>query len=100
MGEESKVLIRLFGVLDVTGEVVMMWIILAIVAIISLIVKRNLKERPGVFQNMIETGVEYLDNFFGELLGKERHANISPFWVPFLSSLFLPTIPVSFRELE
>ena len=70
MGEGSRVLFSLFGVIDVTGEVVTMWIILAVIAIISLIIKLNLKEKPGRFQNMIETGVEWLDNFFSDLLGK------------------------------
>lgn len=85
MGEESKVLFSLFGILDVTGEVVMMWIILAVLALISLIVKLNLKERPGVFQNIIETGIEYLDNFFGDILGKEKsRKNFT-----FLASLFI-----------
>ena len=58
MGEKSKVLFSIFGILDVTGEVVTMWIILAVLAILSLIVKKNLKERPGKIQNIIETGVE------------------------------------------
>ncbi len=85
MGEKSKVLFRIFGVLDITGEVITMWILLALIAIVSLIVKRNLKERPGKFQNMIETGVEYLDNFFEELLGKEKaRRNFT-----FLGSLFI-----------
>ena len=57
MGEKSEVIINLFGILDVTGEVVTMWIILSIVTLLSLIVKKNLKERPGKFQNIIETGV-------------------------------------------
>ena len=30
MGEASEVVIRLGGVLDVTGEVIVMWIILAV----------------------------------------------------------------------
>ena len=50
MGEKSEVLFSLFGILDVTGEVVTMWIILALITIVSLIVKLNLKERPGIFQ--------------------------------------------------
>lgn len=83
--DASKVIFRLFGVLDVTGEVVMMWVILAVLAIISLIVKLNLKERPGKFQNMIETGVEYLDNFFGGLLGHEKSRR----YFSFLASLFV-----------
>lgn len=85
MGEKSEVIIKLFGVLDVTGEVITMWIILGIIALISLIVKLNLKERPGRFQNMIETGVEYLDNFFAGLLGKKKARK----YFTFLGSLFI-----------
>lgn len=85
MGEESKVIFSLFGILDVTGEVVTMWIILAVLTIVSLLVKRSLKEKPGKFQNVIETGVEYLDNFFTDLLGKEKaRENFT-----FLASLFV-----------
>ena len=72
MGEPSEVLVPLGGILDITGEVVTMWIILAVVALLSLIVTRNLKERPGVLQNMVETGVEYLDNFFSGIIGKHH----------------------------
>ena len=32
MGEKSEVLISLFGILDVTGEVVTMWIMLLVIA--------------------------------------------------------------------
>jgi F-type H+-transporting ATPase subunit a len=63
----------------------MMWIMLGIVAIISLIVKSTLKERPGKFQNIIEWCVEYLDNFFTDLLGKKKaRQNFT-----FLGSLFI-----------
>lgn len=85
MGEKSKVLISLFGVLDVTGEVVAMWILLAVLTVLCLIVKKNLKERPGKFQNMVETGVEYLDHFFGDVLGKEKCRK----YFCFLASLFV-----------
>ena len=85
MGELSEVVIPLFGFLDVTGEVIAMWIILAIVATLSLIVKFSLKERPGKFQNMIEWVVEYLENFFSDLLGKEKARK----YLPFLASLFI-----------
>lgn len=84
MGEPSKVIIPIGGVLDITGEVVTMWIILAFVAILSLIVTRNLRERPGVLQNMVETGVEYLDNFFTGIIGR-HHARKYFF---FLGSMF------------
>ena len=85
MGEKSEVIISLFGILDVTGEVVTMWIMLLIIALLSLIVKKNLKERPGKFQNIIETGVEYLDNFFSDILGKSKARK----YFTFLASLFV-----------
>ena len=85
MGESSRVLISIFGVLDVTGEVVGMWIILALVAVICLVVRLRLRERPGKFQNMIETGVEYLEGFFGDAIGREKSRK----YFPFLVSLFI-----------
>lgn len=85
MGEKSEIVIPLFGILDVTGEVITMWIILAVVALISFLVTRNLKERPGTFQNIVETGVEYLDNFFTGILGK-HHARK---YFYFLASMFV-----------
>lgn len=85
MGEASKVIIPLFGILDVTGEVITMWIILAVITLICLFVRAHLKERPGKFQNIIETGVEYLDNFFSGVLGKEKSRK----YFAFLASLFV-----------
>lgn len=85
MGEKSEVIIPLFGILDVTGEVVVMWIMLLVLAVLSLVVKKKLKERPGKFQNIIETGVEYLDNFFGDILGKKKSRK----YFTFLASLFV-----------
>ena len=95
MGEGSRVLFRLFGILDVTGEVVTMWIILGILTVLSLIVKANLKERPGVLQNMIETGVEYLDNFFEGLLGKQKSRQ----YFTYLASLFIFIIFANYSGL-
>lgn len=85
MGEKSEVIISLFGILDVTGEVVTMWIMLLLLTIISLIVKLKLKERPGKLQNIVETGVEYLDNFFSDILGKKKSRK----YFTFLASLFV-----------
>ena len=85
MGEKSEVIIELFGILDVTGEVVTMWIMLLAITLLSLIVKKSLKERPGKLQNVIETGVEYLDNFFADILGKKKSRK----YFTFLASLFI-----------
>lgn len=95
MGEESKVIIHLGGILDVTGEVVAMWAVLLIVLLLSLIATRNLKERPGVFQNMVETGVEYLDNFFSGIIGKKHTRK----YFYYLGSLFIFIIFANYMGL-
>lgn len=95
MGEGSKVILPLFGILDVTGEVVTMWIILAVLTVISLIIRHNLKERPGVFQNMIETGVEYLDHFLEGILGRRKSRQ----YFSFLASLFIFIIFANYSGL-
>ena len=95
MNEASEVIIPLGGVLDVTGEVVVMWIILALAAVISLLVTRHLQERPGRFQNVIETGVEYLDNFFSGIIGKKKARK----YFYFLGSLFIFIIFANYSGL-
>ena len=63
--------------------------------VISLIVRHNLKERPGIFQNVIETGVEYLDNFFRDLLGPEKSRR----YFSFLAALFIFIIFANYSGL-
>lgn len=95
MGSISEVVIPIFGILDVTGEVIMMWIIVAVFAIISIIIGKNLKERPGKFQNVIEAGIEYLDNSFSANLGKDRGRR----YFFFLGSLFIFIIFANYSGL-
>ncbi|MBR3460982.1 MAG: F0F1 ATP synthase subunit A [Clostridia bacterium] len=95
MGEASEPIIKIFGILDITAEVITMLAIIAVVAVISLIVTHNLKERPGRFQNMVETGIEYLDNFFTDLLGKKNARK----YFFFLGSLFVFIIFANYSGL-
>lgn len=95
MGESSKVIVPIFGILDITGEVVAMWIIIAVITLICLVVRANLSERPGKFQNMVEAGVEYLDNFFSGTLGKEKSRK----YFCFLASLFVFIIFANYSGL-
>lgn len=85
MGEASEVVIPIFGILDVTGEVITMWALLAVLAVFSLLVTRNLKERPGKLQNMVELGIERLESFFSGILGRESGRK----YYFFLSSMFI-----------
>lgn len=84
MGHESEILFKVFG-LGVTAEVVTTWVIIAVVALLSLIATHKMKERPGAFQNVMETGVEYLEGFFTGILGKEKGRK----YLPFLGTLFV-----------
>ena len=95
MGEASEPVIKIFGILDITGEVIVMFIILAVLALLSFIVTRNLKERPGRLQNLLECGVEYLDNFLTGILGK-KHARKYMFY---LGSLFAFIILANYSGL-
>ena len=95
MGEPSEVVIPIFGVLDITGEVITMWLIIALLAALSIWLGKHLKERPGIFQNIIETGIEYLDNTFTGNLGKKRARKY--FW--FLGSLFIFIIFANYSGL-
>lgn len=95
MGEPSEVVIPLFGILDITGEVIMMWLIIAALAALSIYVGKHLQERPGKFQNVIETGIEYLDNSFTGNLGKKRARK----YFCFLGSLFIFIIFANYSGL-
>ena len=95
MGEPSEPIIKIFGVLDITGEVIAMWAIIAVVALVSFIATRRLKERPGRLQNALEAGVEYLDNFFTDLLGKKNARK----YMFFLGSMFVFIIIANYSGL-
>ncbi len=95
MGEKSEVILPIGGILDVTGEVVAMWAILALLTVLSLLATRNMKERPSGFQNVVETGIEYLDNFFSGIIGK--HHTRKYFY--FLGSLFIFIIVANYSGL-
>ncbi len=89
MGEASEPVIRIFGILDVTGEVIAMWVFLAIAIVLSLLVTHNLKERPGKLQNLVEIAVEYLDDFFSGILGKENGRRYLFFLAPLFCFIIL-----------
>ena len=95
MGEASEPIVKLFGWFDISAEVITMFVMIAVVAVVSLFVTRNLKERPGKFQNMIEAAVEYLDNFFTDILGKKYARK----YLFYLASLFAFIIIANYSGL-
>ncbi len=95
MGEKSKVIVELFGVLDITGEVITMFGIMLLLAILSVIVTKNMKMRPGKLQNMMECAVESLDNFISGIIGKKNARK----YFYFLGSLFIFIIVANYSGL-
>ena len=89
MGEKSEPLVKIFGVLDISPYVVTMLTIIAVVAVFSFIVTRRLKERPGKLQNVIESGVEYLDNFFSGIMGEKNGRKYLFFLGPLFTFILL-----------
>ena len=89
MGEKSEPLVKIFGVLDISPYVVTMLTIIAVVAVFSFIVTRRLKERPGKLQNLIEAGVEYLDNFFSGIMGEKNGRKYLFFLGPLFTFILL-----------
>jgi F-type H+-transporting ATPase subunit a len=47
-----------------------MWVIIAVLAVLSFIATRNLKDVPGPAQNVAEMAIEALQNFFGSVMGE------------------------------
>ncbi len=89
MGEKSEPLVRIFGVLDISPYVITMFVIIAVVAVLSLIVRSRLRERPGKLQNLVEAGVEYLDNFFSGFMGERNGRKYLFFLGPLFTFILL-----------
>ena len=89
MGEKSEPLVRIFGVLDISPYVVTMLVIITVAAVFSFIVTRRLKERPGKLQNLVEAGVEYLDNFFSGIMGEKNGRKYLFFLMPLFTFILL-----------
>ena len=67
------------GPLQVTNTVVNTWIIMALVSVLLIVLGRRLKMRPMRFQNVLEWGVEALDNLIRGM-------------IPHQSRVFLPIV--------
>ncbi len=97
MGEGSKVLFKLFGILDVTPEVVTSWIIMALIILVSFIGTRRLKDTPGFWQNILEVALLKLESFFGDTLGiKSKRMKMC---FPFLATMFIFIIVSNYTGL-
>lgn len=83
---ESKIsfVIPVFGGIPVPTSVVVTWGIMIVLVLCSIIFVRNLEMIPKRTQNVIEIGVEWVIQFFEDILGKEGKQ-----YIPYLGTVAL-----------
>ena len=80
--EETNVLFSI-GPLQVTSTVVSMWAIILILALLSFLVTRRLRDVPGPLQSAAEMAIEKLQNFFADSLGQKHMRKYFPVFATF-----------------
>ena len=94
MEHASNVLFSI-GPLEVTSTVTTMWAIVALLALVSFLATRNLREEPGVLQTAAEMAVGALRNFFEGTLGREHTRK----YFPILGTFFVFIIVCNYSGL-
>ena len=70
--------------IPITETVIISWLVMLILIIGSLILTRKLREVPSGSQTLLETAVEFLNNF-----AKDQFGSFSKYLGPYMGSLFL-----------
>ena len=94
MGHGSTVLFSI-GPLEVTGAVVTMWVIIAVLGVVSWLATRNLKEVPGPLQNLAEMAVEKLRDMYSDTLSRENLDR----YLPVLGTFFIFILTCNYSGL-
>ncbi len=94
MEETSSVLFSI-GPVEITGTVVTMWVIIAVLAVLSILATRNMKDVPGPLQNIAEQVVSKLQGYYGDILG----AKMAQKYFPVLATLFIFIIVSNYSGL-
>ena len=82
---ETVFTIPVFGGIAVDEGVVVTWIIMAVLAILSIVFVRNLSvEKPGKVQLMLESVIGWAQDFFEGIIGKENRG-----YIPYLMTVAL-----------
>ena len=81
--EESSAVLFSIGPVEVSGAVVTTWVIIALLALLSWLATRRLKDVPGPIQTIAEMAVSSLDNFVTGVLGKVRARKYFPLFATF-----------------
>lgn len=80
--EHSGVLFSV-GPVEITGVVATMWAIIALLALVSWLATRRLREVPGPLQNLAEIAVGKLESYYSGVLGKKLTKKYFPIFATF-----------------
>lgn len=94
MEHGSSVLFSI-GPLEVTGPVVTMWVIIAVLGIVSWLATRRLKEVPGPLQNLAEMAVEKLRDMYSNTLSRKNLDR----YLPVLGTFFIFILACNYSGL-
>lgn len=95
MMEHSSNVLFSIGPVEITGVVVTMWVIIALLALLSWLATRNMKDVPGTLQNLAEIAVSKLQNYFEGILGP----HLGKKYFPILATLFIFIIVSNYAGL-
>ena len=68
---------------SITKPVITIWVITAVLTVLSIIATRHMKDVPGPVQNVAEAALEWLENFFGGVLGYGNMRRYFPIFATF-----------------
>lgn len=94
MEETSSVLFSI-GPVEITGTVVTMWVIIAILTVLSILATRNMKDVPGPLQNLAEQVVSKLHGYYDDIMGKK----LADKYFPILATFFIFIIVSNYSGL-
>ena len=94
MEETSNVLFSI-GPVEITGTVVTMWVIIAVLAVLSVLATKNMKDVPGPLQNLAEQVVSKLRGYYGDIMGKK----LADRYFPILATFFIFIIVSNYSGL-
>lgn len=94
MEHSSEVLFSI-GPVEITGVLVTMWVIIALLALFSWLATRRMKEVPGLLQNIAEMSVSRLQDYYEGVMGEK----LARKYFPLMGTLFIFIIVCNYSSL-
>lgn len=93
--EHSSDVLASIGPIEITGTVATMWVITALLALLSRLATRKMKDVPGPLQNLAELAVSKLQDYYEGILGPRLGRK----YFPILGTLFIFIIVCNYSGL-